>query len=171
MEDQHFLDQDSLVIENERPTFLTVLCIITFVVSGFFLIYSTFQLVSYSEIDQRETIELMVEQMEETTTNETAEIMGDMTTNMQLMAEEDIKNHTLFSSLLLISILLSLFGAFIMFNMKKIGFHLYLGSKIIGLIPLMFYTLSGLVVSYYVLFGFFTLAFVIMYAVNLKHLK
>jgi hypothetical protein len=171
MEDQHFLDQNSLTIENERPTFLTVLCIITFVISGFFLFYSTFQLATYSEVEQRETIELMVEQMEETATNETAEIMGDMTTSMQLMAEEDIENHTLFSSLLLISILLSLFGAFMMFNMKKIGFHLYLGSKIIGLIPLMFYTLSGLIVGYYVLFGFFTLAFVIMYATNLKHLK
>ncbi|MFB0998559.1 MAG: hypothetical protein QMC28_07675 [Flavobacteriales bacterium] len=171
MEDQHFLDQESLNIENERPTFLTVLAIITFVVSGFLLIYATFQLLTYSEIEQREAIELMVGQMEETTTNETAEIMGDMTSSIQLMAEENIENHTLFSSISLISILLSLFGAFMMFNMKKTGFHLYLGSKIIGLIPLMFYTLSGLVVGYYILFGFFTLAFVIMYAVNLKHLK
>ena len=88
MEDQHFLDQESLNIENERPTFLTVLAIITFVVSGFLLIYATFQLLTYSEIEQREAIELMVGQMEETTTNETAEIMSDMTSSIQLMAED-----------------------------------------------------------------------------------
>ena len=87
MEDQHFLDQESLNIENERPTFLTVLAIITFVVSGFLLIYATFQLLTYSEIEQREAIELMVGQMEETTTNETSEIMSDMTSSIQLMAE------------------------------------------------------------------------------------
>lgn len=171
MEDQHFLDQDNLNIKNERPTFLTVLCIITFIFSGFYLIYSTSQLVSYSEVEQREAIELTIIQMEESATNETAEIMGDMTTSFQIMAEEDIENRTLFVAITFLSILLSLFGAYMMFNMKKIGFHLYLGSKIIGLIPLALYTLSVLVVAYYILFGFFTLAFVIMYATNVKHLK
>ena len=55
--------------------------------------------------------------------------------------------------------------------MKKIGFHVYLVSKIIGLIPLTVFSMSMIVIGAYTFFCVFTIAFLIMYGVNLKHMK
>ena len=169
MEDQHFLDQDNLIIENERPTFLTVLCIITFVFSGFLLISTLYGLITYDELAQQEAFEQTIVSMEE--------LGGDLPgldeniRDLEVFNKEQMDNNATLQAISLISILLSLFGAFMMYQLKKLGFHLYLGSKVIGLIPLTIFTLSTAVFWAYGIFLLFTLAFIIMYSRNLKFMK
>ena len=52
MEDQHFLDAKHSNAQPERPTFLTVLCIITFVVSGFWFLSSVYSAITYNVEEQ-----------------------------------------------------------------------------------------------------------------------
>jgi len=169
MEDQHFLDQDNLNIENERPSFLTVLCIITFVFSGFLLISTLFGLVTYDELAQQEAFELTIVSMEEL--GENLPGMDENIRDLEIFNKEQMDNNVTLQAMSILSILLSLFGAFLMYQLKKVGFHLYLASKVVGLIPLLIFTLSTAVFWAYGIFLVFTIAFVIMYSRNLKFMK
>ncbi|MDA9261935.1 hypothetical protein N9P38_01090 [Flavobacteriales bacterium] len=169
MEDQHFLDQDNLNIENERPSFLTVLCIITFVFSGFLLISTLYGLVTYDELAQQEAFELTIVSMEEL--GENLPGMDENIRDLEIFNKEQMDNNVTLQAMSILSILLSLFGAFLMYQLKKVGFHLYLASKVVGLIPLLIFTLSTAVFWAYGIFLVFTIAFVIMYSRNLKFMK
>ena len=169
MEDQHFLDQENLNIENERPSFLTVLCIITFVFSGFLLISTLYGLFTYDEQAQLEAFEQTIVSMEEL--GEDLPGMDENIRDLETFNQEQMDNNFTLQSISLISILLSLFGAFLMYQLKKIGFHLYLASKVVGLIPLLIFTLSTAVFWAYGIFLLFTIAFIIMYSRNLKFMR
>jgi len=167
MDDNHFLDNDMMNVQDERPTFVTVLTIFTFVISGIMLLSSLYSFISYDEIATQKGIDDMIVMYVEA-----GSIPSDAIDTIELFFTEDkITNHTLFSIISILSCLLSLFGAYMMYNMKKLGFHLYVTSKIIGLIPIAILTSSIIVGAYYGFLGFLTLAFIIMYGVNLKHFK
>ena len=64
-------------------------------------------------------------------------------------------------------ILISLFGVIQMWKMKKIGMYIYVAVSIIGFVlPIL---MTDMAISYFALF--ITVAFIVMYAVNFKHLK
>lgn len=169
MEDQHFLDQDSLQIENERPTFLTVLCIITFVFSGIILLSSLYGLFTYDEQAQIEAFEQTVVSMESIGPDLPG--MAENIRDLEVFNQEQMENNSILQVINLISVLLSLLGAFMMYQLKKIGFHFYLASKVIGLFPLLIFTLSTPVFMAYGMFLLFTIAFIIMYSRNLKFMR
>lgn len=171
MENQHFLDQDSLLIEKERPTFLTVLCIITFVVSGIFFLSSVYSALTYDKEAQLVANEQGIEQMYTMAAEDETGTMSQVIPAMEVFNDENIENATIILTINILSSLLSLLGAIMMYQMKKIGFHLYLGSKVMSQVPLLLFTLSLPVFITYGLFLFFTIAFVIMYSRNLKYLK
>ncbi len=171
MEDQHFLDNDNLKVENERPTFLTVLCIITFVISGLFFLSGVYGAMTYQKEAQIEANEIALEQMIEiAATDETGAVDG-VINSMEVFNTENIENASTIMTINIIASLLSLLGAFFMYSLKKIGFHTYIVSKLVSAIPLLLYTLSMPVVLGYGVFLLFTLAFIIMYSRNLKHMK
>lgn len=171
MENQHFLDQDSLIMEKERPTFLTVLCIITFVVSGIFSLSSIYSALTYDKESQIVANEKGIEQMYTMAAEDETGTMSQVIPSMEVFNQENIENATVILSINVLGSILSLLGAIMMYQMKKIGFHLYLGSKVISQIPLLLFTLSLPVFITYGFFLFFTIAFVIMYSRNLKYLQ
>ena len=172
MENNHFVDLDESKIKKERPTFLTVLCIITFIVSGLWFLSSFFGVLTYDQLAQEEAMELALVAMEDAMSAQSSSPMGDKVMDSYvLMLNEQLQYHTLINWSTVISTLLSLIGAYLMFTMRKIGFHVYLVSKIVGLIPLTVFSMSMIVIGAYAIFGIFTIAFLIMYAVNLKHMK
>ncbi|MEN8786444.1 MAG: hypothetical protein ABF264_03165 [Flavobacteriales bacterium] len=171
MENQHFLDQDSLIMEKERPTFLTVLCIITFVVSGIFSLSSIYSALTYDKEAQIVANEKGLEQMYTMAAEDETGTMSQVIPSMEVFNQENIENATVILSINVLGSILSLLGAIMMYQMKKTGFHLYLSSKVISMIPLLFFTLSLPVFITYGFFLFFTIAFVIMYSRNLKHLQ
>ncbi len=171
MENQHFLDEDSLLIENERPTFLTVLCIITFIVSGIFSLSSISSALTYDKEAQIIANEKAIEQMYTMASDDETGTMSQIIPSMEVFNTENIENAPVILSINVLGSILSLLGAIMMYRMKKTGFHLYLGSKVISMVPLLFFTLSLPVFITYGFFLFFTIAFVIMYSRNLKYLQ
>lgn len=171
MEDQHFLDNDNLKVENERPTFLTVLTIITFVVSGLFFLSGIFGAMSYDKEKQLEANEIQIEQMIELAAEDKTGAVDGIISSMEVFNAENIENASTLMTINILASLLSLLGAFFMYNLKKIGFHTYIVSKLLSAIPLLMYTLSMPVLLGYGFFLFFTLVFVIMYSRNLKYMK
>jgi hypothetical protein len=131
-----------------RPVLLTVMCILTFIGSGmnfisgmlFFAFFDTFQL-----------------------------IIGDISKSFNIPGTEllmDAKPVFFLVSSLVYAISFS--GALLMFNLKKIGFHLYTIAQILLIIaPMYFFKLPGPSILDVVLSGIF----VVLYGTQLKNMK
>lgn len=106
-------NSDNQFNENKRSGFLTFLCILTFIISGNFLL-------SYF------IISIFASQFLEILSNSAMVFSDDFFKIYEQMAAMPTWHFYLLSFFCAISI----FGAIYMFKMKKIGFHIYAVSKI-----------------------------------------
>lgn len=119
----------------KRPVFLTVLCILTFIGSGLGLLFGLLALVAAGYIQG---------------------IIDSIPGMTELGAGVGIFN-------LVLAVILSaasLYGAILMWQLKKIGFFLYVAAQVIMLIT-----------GFSILSLIFTALFIVLYALNLKHLE
>jgi len=127
--------------EEGRPTFLTVLCILTFIGSGLTALLLLIGLVA-------------------------AGAASGVLSSIPGMG--DIGGlGTGYFLIVLVLALASLYGAIMMWKLKKMGFYLYSGANVIALfIPIIMasakFSIFGLVI---------TALFIILYGLNLKYLK
>lgn len=168
-----------------RPTFLKVLCILTFIGVGFLLIFSamgfnkTFLL---SEDEKTNLRDMTVQQVVQMNPSIEEEVIYEIL----LEGEKYEKPNWIIG---LVCSLLSLTGALLMWNLKKIGFHLYSAGEILSYVLILaFFGMDGfnsgmraaslwggfastLASATFVIAIAFDIAFIAMYAMNLKHMK
>jgi hypothetical protein len=132
----------------KRPTFLTVLCILTFIGSGLGVIGGLISVVAVGMADTLADIPVMGAAV-------TAAVTGGIA----------------YSILSLVLALCSLFGAIFMWKLKKMGFWLYVIAQIVMLIIPFIFLPSIVAMAGFIVSIIFTAAFIIMYGVNLKHLS
>jgi hypothetical protein len=157
-----------------RPQFLTVICILTFIASSFGLI-SAFSNYTAPEAQGKAVTEVMEAYMnqmqEQAQDDESAKLADKLADNMETFGNPDrIKKHATFR---ILGNLLTFFGAFLMFRLKRPGFWFYLlGSLAIIIGPIASYGSDNLLsTAVAFLLGFFALVMVILYGVNYKHLR
>jgi len=165
-------DITQVVLPKKRPTFITVLCILSLIGSGGFgLLQPLYQFVTFEKsypekIDQ---IEKGLEQMEDAGMD--SGFLYDMTVNSMVVLEKTKENLVPMTAANIIFALFSLLGIFLMFRLKKNGFYLYSVVNLFWmLVPVYF---IGMEVGMMMLgFGaLITILFIILYAVNLKHME
>ena len=150
----------------KKPVFLKVLCILTFVGSGLGLLTAVFGLLGSG--------------MSEESFRMSQRLLSDSPFDdfMSVDFEEMIRWQRYGALANLVGSILCLTGAFLMWNLKKVGYYLYIPGWIIpvtvGAIGMQ-YIMSGWLANFGV-FGvvvnvLFAAAFIIMYGVNYKHLK
>ena len=127
--------------EEGRPTFLTVLCILTFIGSGLTALLLLLGLVA-------------------------AGAASGVLSSIPGMGDIGGLGTGYFLIVLALA-LASLYGAIMMWKLKKMGFYLYSGANVIALVVPMImasgkFPVLGLVI---------TALFIILYGLNLKHLK
>lgn len=159
------------VTKPARPVFLTVLCILTFIGSGWAIVSG---ISSYLTADT--TADIMQAAMEDA-----KDKIGDagvssskMTEKMisgasEMVIPENLKKSALFS---ILAAIFTLAGAILMFTLKKAGYWLYiLGTAITIAGPL--YIFGGNLISMLstVLVGIAGIVFVILYGLNLRYLR
>ena len=124
----------------KRPTFLTVLCILTFIGSGWGVLGSIFNFFTADVINgdlYMETYNSMVGDIEPDPYGLTQSIVDQLSTSL-----------------------------------RRIGFFLYTAAQILMLFVMPYFAGFGfLTLVQMTLSGIVTLAFIIMYAVNLKHMR
>ncbi|UCG27112.1 MAG: hypothetical protein JSV24_09065 [Bacteroidales bacterium] len=129
------------VAKKERPTFLTVLCILSFIGSGLSSLMFLIAVVA-------------------------AGVIMDFLTGLPGMSELSAGG----SGFFLVSLLLalgSLFGAILMWKLKKTGFYLYSASNILAIfVPVIF--AAGGIAWFGVLI---TVVFIVLYGLNFKHME
>ena len=152
-----------------RPTFLTVLCILTFIGSGWGLINNLFQLAMF-------TPERLVAQIQQITTMAGAEaqpswVSSLMTSSLEVLQTTIMHGKAIYSLAALCSVV-SLIGAFMMYKLKRNGFYLYVIAQIGQLFILPVYSgWNSVVLISMAMSGFWALVFIILYALNYSKLK
>ncbi len=136
---------------NKRPAFLTVLCILTFIGAGFSILSELAVLFMPSSFMDGMSLQF-------------AEILGEE------KAEEMTASFMLASKLApyqLVLSILSLTGAILMFQLKRMGFYLYTLAQVLIVV------LPGLMGGQWAIWGaaFWAILFIVLYALNLKSMK
>jgi len=150
-----------------RSTFLTVICILTFLGSGWGVIknirsYVTADTISLKASEVIETREKLIN--EDKAPGFVKRIFASVNESID---PESIRTDSIVG---LISNLLTLAGAVLMWNLMKAGFYFYLaGVVLIVAFPLITGKLIGIISGS--IRGFIGVVFSVMYAVNLKYMK
>ncbi len=159
-------------MEKIRPTFLTVLCILTFIGSGYG-IFNAITSYKNAEIAAGITGDIMNEAMDkieeeaqdESETVLAQKIMGAVSGGL---TAENIRNMAIANG---ISSILCVIGAVLMWGLDRKGFFLYVIGTVVAVIaPIMIYKgLLGAAAGGGL--AFIGIIFVILYGLNLKHLR
>lgn len=170
-------DQSVDVIDNQyfekRPTFLTVLCIMTFVVSGYNLLMSVIGLFGENALDSNQMESGMAqlrEAMNEADPN-TRDFLVQVMDAMRDMVQTGMEYATTLGIGEIISAGLSLLGAILMFNLRKSGYYTYIAAKIIGVaVPFAIFGFNLLTTILYGFAALISVVFIILYGINRKAL-
>lgn len=155
----------------QRPTFLTVLCILTFLGSSISLISGVFSFLTANTTAQLSQVSMQdsKERLEEAGAQSgfAEKLMSD---TRDAMTPENIKNASVAAA---VAAVFTLLGAILMFGLKKKGFWLYVVGTIIAILaPAVIYG-PGNLLSLFSLAGgaVVGILFVVLYALNYKHLR
>jgi hypothetical protein len=150
-----------------RSTFLMVICILTFIGSGYGIISSAagYFLAATTGDTAREAMKNAQERIDQQDTpGFIKQIMSSVAEGMSPEARK------LTAILKLVSNLFTLFGALLMWNLRKIGFYLYIaGIALLMAAPFAMGKVVGIVSGVFV--GIIGIAFIIMYGFNLKDMN
>jgi len=155
-----------------RPTFITVLCILTFIGSGWGVISETTryftadsQAAAFSKVKEKANSDLQKNKKQNGDTKFAVKVVNSINAS-----PEDIKKGAISN---IAGSLLCLAGAIMMWRLKRTGFYLYLAGILVSIIsPFVIFGSGNFVAIISSLFiGFVGLIFVILYGVNLKYMK
>ena len=158
--------------ENLRPQFLTILCVLTFIGSGWgiFNAISSYKNAEMAVGVGTEAMESVMDKIEdEVESEEEANIIESLMGSVSKgMTVENMKNMGIANGL---AALLTLIGAVLMWGLDKKGFWLYLAGTSVAIIaPLMIFDgILGMASSGGA--AFIGIIFCVLYFVNLKHLR
>jgi hypothetical protein len=149
-----------------RPAFLTVLCILTFIGSGWGLINNLFQLVMF-------TPERLVAQIQQITNMAGAEAQPSwfssiMSSSLEVLQTTIMHGKAIYSLAALCAVI-SLIGAFMMYKLKRNGFYLYAIGQLF-ILPI-YSGWNSVVLISMAMSGFLALVFIILYSLNYSKLK
>ena len=172
------MNNDAIVAETmpARPQFLTVLCILTWIACGLIFISTLWKVL------MPETPEKQLEQIEKV--RQVNPAAADQMEALLAKQQEAGPARTIMMNVLtLVALGLSAFGAYMMWQLKRTGFYVYLAGELLpylgflaggteelnaaGSMSGMGSSFAGLVIGVMLLFD---AAFIVMYAVNLKHM-
>ncbi len=152
----------------KRPTLLTVLCILSFIAGGWAIISGIMTLVATPDTSEVQLqMEEAMEGLEGMDDNPLAGFAQGMA-DQAVLAAEVAKPMNMAN---IVIALISIFGVWQMWNLKRSGFYIYLLATVAGLaVPMIFLGGGMLALMAVGLGGFISLVFVILYAVNLKYM-
>ncbi len=157
----------------KRPIFLTVLCILTFIALGFSSLSFLASLFSAAptavEIERSQAVFI-----DAANKLRSDHLMGfaDIMEQMGQMTRHMLENANVQKLLTGLTLVAGLFGTLLMWQGKKMGFHLYVGYCILQFaMPYMLVPAEFVPLFIPISNGILSLIFIVMYSVNLKHLK
>lgn len=156
----------------QRPTFLLVLCILTFIGSGWGVLSNLFSIFTAGMMNgsmQMEQYSTMVGDMDNS--GASSFMSGFLNSSMEVLKVTAAHAREIAVMQLVLSII-SLLGAILMFQLRRLGFYLYVAAQILALFVLPYFAgFSTLIVIGMVWSAFISAVFIILYSLNLKYLR
>jgi len=157
-----------------RPAFLVVLCVLTWIVSAWVLVTAPFNYFfsnSQSASTLQTTLNDAMMEIAEEDPN-TAQMLEGFMTSVSETVSKQIEFAGWIALTDILVAILSAQGAFFMFKLRKTGFLIYVGAKILSLISILaFVGVNLLTMGMVTIGGFVGLIMVVLYAVNRKHMS
>lgn len=154
-----------------RPTFLLVICILTFIGSGWSVLSNLFSIFTSGMMDsslQMEQYSNMMGNIEGCASS--SFLTGFLNSSMEVLQATAAHAREIAVMQLVLSVI-SLLGAIMMFQLRRFGFYLYTAAQILALFVLPYFAgFSTLVVIGMLWSAFISLIFIILYAVNLRYM-
>lgn len=154
-----------------RPTFLLVICILTFIGSGWSVLSNLFSIFTSGMMDsslQMEQYSNMIGNIEGSASS--SFLTGFLNSSMEVLQATAAHAREIAVMQLVLSVI-SLLGAIMMFQLRRFGFYLYTAAQILALFVLPYFAgFSTLVVIGMLWSAFISLIFIILYAVNLRYM-
>lgn len=154
-----------------RPTFLLVICILTFIGSGWSVLSNLFSIFTSGMMDsslQMEQYSNMMGNIEGTASS--SFLTGFLNSSMEVLQATAAHAREIAVMQLVLSVI-SLLGGIMMFQLRRFGFYLYTAAQILALFVLPYFAgFSTLVVIGMLWSAFISLIFIILYAVNLRYM-
>lgn len=153
-----------------RPTFLTVLCILSFI-GGALGIFNGITTLMAPPVDQAmNELQAEMDKASAELGDQSAMVSGMMDGAVEI-ARKTAENAMPLGLAAIILSAVSVFGVWKMWNLQKQGFTIYTAATIIGLLfPLFFLGFNFMSIMALGMGGFFGVLFIILYALNLKHM-
>lgn len=154
-----------------RPTFLLVICILTFIGSGWSVLSNLFSLFTAGMMDGSLQIEQYSNMMENIEGSASSSFLtGFLNSSMEVLQATAAHAREIAVMQLVLSVI-SLLGAIMMLQLRRFGFYLYTAVQILALFVLPYFAgFSTLVVIGMLWSAFISLIFIILYAVNLRYM-
>lgn len=168
------VDAQEILINTRRPTFLTVLCIITFVVSGYNLVMAIVGLFSDKSFDPAQWQDISAQMADAMSGTDAAsqEMAIRLMEAISSMMQAGIENATTLGLTAVAASAISILGAYLMFNLKQIGYYTYILAKVIGvLIPLIIFGVNIVTLMMYGFIALIGVLFIILYGINRKYMS
>lgn len=154
-----------------RPTFLLVICILTFIGSGWSVLSNLFSIFTSGMMDsslQMEQYSNMMGNIEGSASS--SFLAGFLNSSMEVLQATAAHAREIAVMQLVLSVI-SLLGAIMMFQLRRFGFYLYTAAQILALFVLPYFAgFSTLVVIGMLWSAFISLIFIILYTVNLRYM-
>lgn len=153
-----------------RPTLLTVICILSFIM-GAWGVFSGIQNLTVDQAAALEKARVEMEQARADLGDQASGLPGQMLDSAMILAERSAANAKPIGISNIVLSLLSLFGVWQMWKLRKSGFWLYVLASVGALVTTVYFLGGSMIALFSVGFvGFFSLVFIVLYAVNLKHM-
>lgn len=159
--------------EEKRPTFLLVLCILTFVNTGFTILGGISSIISgppSKEEIKAANVELAksIEQLEKVS----LDYWVDVIKRIQLMTEAMYANFVAYNAVSILVAMAGVAAAFLMLNGKKLGFHVYIGYSFLYVLQGYLFVSAAVIPSFIIIINLFIAGvFVLLYSRNLNWLN
>jgi len=156
----------------KRPDFLTVICILTFIGSGFGIINNVTNYLNADVLTEmgKQAIDQTREKVDSESSGEGKKLADQMMSGASaMMDKKKLKQNYL---LTVLSNIMTLAGALLMFRLRKSGYWLYVaGIVVLVATPVVIFGTGNLLsMSITMLFAAIGILFIILYSLQLKHL-
>ena len=165
------MEETLLQEPRKRPTLLTVLCILSFVFGAWGVVSSLMSMMNPAgDVEKVQAqMEEAMEGMEGLGADHPMARMMEQGMESAIRAAEQAVPMGIANLILTIA---GLLGVWMMWNLRKQGFYIYTLASIAGLAVPFIFLGGGLITLLAVGFGgFIALVFIILYALNLKHMR
>ena len=155
----------------QRPTFLLVLCILTFIGSGWGTLSNLFSVFTAGLTDSSMQMEHYSSMLNSMDQGAGSAVLSDILNSTMASLQATFVHAREIAVVSLVLSVISLLGAILMFQLRRLGFYLYTAAQILALFVLPYFAGFSMYVGMVMFFsGLISLLFIILYAVNLKYM-